>query len=409
MPLNKAQKNLWNLVFEPVILGLDLHPVKGDEESLGTNIIMRDITRLIYNAEIMIADLTGLNPNVMYELGLAHAAKKHVIMIVQSKTKVPFDVNQVRYITYALDDLKKLKEGLSARIVSTLNLPRSEYCDMFPEIQFLNNEMKEELEKCRHKLISVELIVEPRHANVFFNDKLIDIQLYVIKVNPDKPRNTISVSAIGFIEHHDIISDTNIKERKIVIALDRFSDGGKTQLAQLYTRVPSWLRDRRRDPHNPVLMRAVSNYLILEGENKAALHEIEELLEIAPGWFMAINQMGLYYGLQGEYNKAEEYYRRTITANPNHFIGYFNLACVFSLKNDYKRCLRYLERIAGNEMALESIRESNKCLSCDKDFKNILNDQKYRHKFKAIEKEIFPDGHDIDHDNVGDSLSYITL
>lgn len=38
--------------------------------------ILQDIVEGIYQADIVIADLTGLNPNVFYELGLAHAMNK---------------------------------------------------------------------------------------------------------------------------------------------------------------------------------------------------------------------------------------------------------------------------------------------------------------------------------------------
>ena len=63
-------------------------------------------------AEVIIADLTGKNPNVFYELGIAHTLGKETIMITQNQDDVPFDLRHLRYIEYSntgrgLQELKK--------------------------------------------------------------------------------------------------------------------------------------------------------------------------------------------------------------------------------------------------------------------------------------------------------------
>lgn len=64
--------------------------------------ILQDIVEGIYQADIVIADLTGLNPNVFYELGLAHAMNKKVIIITQDLGELPFDIKSYRAIEYSL-------------------------------------------------------------------------------------------------------------------------------------------------------------------------------------------------------------------------------------------------------------------------------------------------------------------
>lgn len=62
--------------------------------------IMHDIVELLCQSQVVVCDLSGKNPNVFYEAGLAHAFGKEVILITQSMDDVPFDLKQLRCITY---------------------------------------------------------------------------------------------------------------------------------------------------------------------------------------------------------------------------------------------------------------------------------------------------------------------
>jgi hypothetical protein len=76
--------------------------------------VLDDITGAIYNAGIVIADCTDRNPNVFYELGVAHTFGKKVILLAQQREDVPFDVNYIRYIIYEPTDagLRRLQSSL---------------------------------------------------------------------------------------------------------------------------------------------------------------------------------------------------------------------------------------------------------------------------------------------------------
>ncbi|GHH02116.1 hypothetical protein [Pseudodonghicola xiamenensis] len=62
--------------------------------------IMSDIIELICTSAVVVCDLTGKNPNVFYEAGIAHALGKEVILITQSHDDVPFDLRPIRFIHY---------------------------------------------------------------------------------------------------------------------------------------------------------------------------------------------------------------------------------------------------------------------------------------------------------------------
>ena len=65
--------------------------------------ILQDIVIGITNADVVIADVTGLNSNVFYELGLCHALNKKVILITQEISELPFDIRSYRVNEYTTD------------------------------------------------------------------------------------------------------------------------------------------------------------------------------------------------------------------------------------------------------------------------------------------------------------------
>lgn len=86
------------------------------KEVVGGGHVMTDVLRDLATAEVVIADLTGKNANVFYELGIAHTVKHagSVLLITQTEEDVPFDVQHYRYIQYGSEPekLKLLQDAL---------------------------------------------------------------------------------------------------------------------------------------------------------------------------------------------------------------------------------------------------------------------------------------------------------
>lgn len=61
---------------------------------------MKGIVRELHNADLVIAEITGLNPNVMYELGIRHTLKNNTIMIAQDNSQIPSDLAQYLTVIY---------------------------------------------------------------------------------------------------------------------------------------------------------------------------------------------------------------------------------------------------------------------------------------------------------------------
>ena len=71
--------------------------------------ILEDIINGIIKSDLIVADLTDSNPNVYYELGIAHSLRKNVILITQELEEIPFDLRSYRVISYSTHFSKMLQ------------------------------------------------------------------------------------------------------------------------------------------------------------------------------------------------------------------------------------------------------------------------------------------------------------
>ena len=101
MPFNENWSDTIFSYIKNILSTFSLEVKRAD--SVSGHIIMEDIWRLLNEAIIVIADISSLNPNVFYELGIAHTLGKQVILLAQSTDHIPFDISQYRHIIYNND------------------------------------------------------------------------------------------------------------------------------------------------------------------------------------------------------------------------------------------------------------------------------------------------------------------
>ena len=101
MPFGDPFDELYQEVIKESLEEINFTVVRADE-LYGSKPIMEDILGGIESAEIVIADLTGKNPNVFYELGITHSRKinDNVIIVTQDLEDIPFDLRPYRTIQY---------------------------------------------------------------------------------------------------------------------------------------------------------------------------------------------------------------------------------------------------------------------------------------------------------------------
>ena len=99
MPFGGWFDQYYETIYEPAIKSSGLEPRRADDLYRPSSIV-HDIWSLTKEAKIVLADLTDKNPNVFYELGLAHAMAKPAILVTASLSDVPFDLRALRVLEY---------------------------------------------------------------------------------------------------------------------------------------------------------------------------------------------------------------------------------------------------------------------------------------------------------------------
>lgn len=141
LDLDKTYKN----IIKPVVEKLGYRCIRSDEIQ-HSGIIDKSMYALLVRAELVIADISTLNPNALYELGIRHAVKPSSTIVLKEDGggKIPFDLDHTRIFPYkhlgediGVDDANDAKENLEEWIINiketpTVDSPMYEYIEATP-------------------------------------------------------------------------------------------------------------------------------------------------------------------------------------------------------------------------------------------------------------------------------------
>lgn len=97
--VRKNADEVMEYIINPVCQEFGYSVVRADKMA-NSGLITKAIIEQIISADLVIADLTGNNPNVFYELAIRHSYRKPAIQIIKGDTEIPFDVSNMRTILY---------------------------------------------------------------------------------------------------------------------------------------------------------------------------------------------------------------------------------------------------------------------------------------------------------------------
>lgn len=119
MPYDKAFENVYYFGIKQPIENRGRKCERVDQEAFSGDIVERITTR-IRGCELVIADISGNNPNVFFEVGFAEGLGKEVILISQAQ-ETPFDLKTRRQIRYDPKDIRAVADALNTQLEASLH------------------------------------------------------------------------------------------------------------------------------------------------------------------------------------------------------------------------------------------------------------------------------------------------
>ncbi len=137
MPFGEWPDRYYQEVYVPAIKEAGYEPIRADEV-FTTGSVVEQVWEQISSAKVLLADLTDKNPNVFYELGLAHAARKPVVFSAARVDDVPFDLRHLRVIIYDVREpewAEKLRKNITDYLKNTTKEPEKSIPHPFRPLQ----------------------------------------------------------------------------------------------------------------------------------------------------------------------------------------------------------------------------------------------------------------------------------
>ena len=131
---------VYKQLIAPAVRAADMDPIRADEEQVGGSIHKPMFERLML-CDYAVADITGANPNVYYELGIRHAVRpRSTIILFAGGTPLPFDIAPLRGMPYQISPAGKPTdpEREAAAIAARLRSARQDMSDDSPLFQLID-------------------------------------------------------------------------------------------------------------------------------------------------------------------------------------------------------------------------------------------------------------------------------
>lgn len=137
MPFSSDFDDIYHLGIKAACDDCNAYCERADEQIYLENILER-LYNQIAKADLIIADMTGHNANVFYEVGYAHALQRKVILLTKFERDIPFDLKHYPHVIYG-SSIVKLKEDLRRRIDSVLSEKSAALPDPLSQVEFWLN------------------------------------------------------------------------------------------------------------------------------------------------------------------------------------------------------------------------------------------------------------------------------
>lgn len=114
----KRADQVFKYIIAPVCGEMEFEPIRVDKLNQ-SDVITQTIIDYLVKSELVIADITGHNPNAFYEMGFRASTGKPIIHLRGKNERIPFDIAGIRAFDYDLSDLDSVEE-VKTRLIKTI-------------------------------------------------------------------------------------------------------------------------------------------------------------------------------------------------------------------------------------------------------------------------------------------------
>lgn len=227
--------HVFEYVIEEALRDFEYTPIRADHIA-EPGIITNDVIEYIVESPLVIADLTGSNANVFYELAIRHAYEKPTIQIIEEGEEIPFDLASTRTIVFDHSDVESVSAAKDAIIDQIENI--NDGSESFenpitvaedirdlkesgnPEersiAELMENitDLRSDVRSIKSVLSSPEKVLPPEYIDTLFSDdkyygkdidsrlkEIQDLSEQIISVTSDEDEAPFSLETAGELAH----------------------------------------------------------------------------------------------------------------------------------------------------------------------------------------------------------------
>jgi hypothetical protein len=214
---------VYEQMIKPAVLEAGFEPTRADDTKR-THIIILEILKAIVEYDMAICDMSSLNPNVMYELGIRQMNRKPVVLIKDEKTRRIFDTGLMSDIEYSHSlRIDKVKLAIQSIALSLKN----------------THDNFDEKANSLIDLLGVDVQVQKKTVEVTEGEKMILDRLGKLERQNQASLETVDLA--------DVLSPNKAREFLKRISLSNISDidGTKLKVGDIITNAPPELHYKR--------------------------------------------------------------------------------------------------------------------------------------------------------------------
>jgi hypothetical protein len=177
MPIRDEFSDIYKFGIKGAAQDVGAYAERVDEQMFDEGILER-IFNQISKADVIVADMTGRNPNVFYEVGYAHALNKVVLLLTQKADDIPFDLQQRSHIVYE-GKIDKLRSTLTERLRWALEESNRRNIDQNDSYRFT-------LSMVGIEITEITIGLEPKTFHAEFNpNNNIELEFHIRNEGPE--------------------------------------------------------------------------------------------------------------------------------------------------------------------------------------------------------------------------------